>query len=107
MLAPHAADRAFIVPTPPTAPPAATTDDASADTPAARLQRLSWASLLARLWQIEATLCPRCGGRMKPAAALTDPGSIRRYLAGVGLPTEPPVIAAARPPPHQGFDFLG
>ena len=77
-----------------------------ADTPAARLQRLSWAALLARVWQIDADLCPRCGGRMKPVAALTEPASIRHYLAGVGLPTEPPAIAAARPPPQQEFDFV-
>ena len=43
---------------------------------------------------------------MQPVAAFTDPASLRHYLAGVGLPSEPPAIAAARPPPQQEFDFV-
>ena len=48
---------------------------------------------------------PIVGDRMKIIAFVTEPESIRRYLKGVGLPTEPPTIAAARPPPQAEFDF--
>ena len=36
--------------------------------------------LLARVFRIDVTVCPACGGRMKIVAALTDPASIRTYL---------------------------
>jgi hypothetical protein len=34
----------------------------------------------------------------------TEAASIRRYLEGVGLTAEPPLIAPARPPP-KSLDF--
>ena len=34
---------------------------------------------------------------MRIIATLTEAASIRRYLEGVGLPAEPPLIAPARP----------
>ena len=46
-----------------------------------------------------------CGGRLRLIAALTDPASIRRYLHGVGLPTQPPPLNPPRPPPQQEWDF--
>jgi hypothetical protein len=53
--------------------------------PATRSYRLAWASLLARIFSIDACQC-ECGGRMRIVAAVTDPASVRRYLEGVGLP---------------------
>ena len=38
-------------------------------------------------------VCDQCGGKVKIVAALTDPGSIRRYLEGVGLPARAPPMA--------------
>jgi hypothetical protein len=46
-----------------------------------------------------------CGGRMKIVAAVTDPASVRRYLKGVGLPADPPLIAPARASPQIELDF--
>jgi len=104
VLAPQARDRALIVPGP------ALTDGAEQDDPGhaplTAAQRLTWAVLLARVWQLEALVCPRCGGRMKLVAARTDGDAIRRYLTGVGLPADPPPIAPARPPPQQEFEFV-
>ena len=40
----------------------------------------SWATLLARVFRIDVTTCPDCGGPMRIIAALTDPSSIRRWL---------------------------
>ena len=42
---------------------------------------------------------------MKIVAALTEPRSIQRYLAGVGLPSRAPPIAPPRPQPQHEFDF--
>jgi len=61
--------------------------------------------LLARVFQFDVTVCDRCGGPVKIVAALTDPGSIRRYLEGVGLPARAPPIAPARPHAQQEFDM--
>ena len=105
VLAPNAADRARIVPGPKEeaceADPCAHTEP----TPAQRRHRLAWADLLQRVFRIDVTQCPICGGHMKIVAALTEPRSIQRYLAGVGLPSRAPPIAPPRPQPQHEFDF--
>ena len=112
VLAPNAADRARIVPGPETTEGAAASSSPVA--PGGPVQRLAWAQLLARVWGLDVTVCPRGGGRMQwarripqgfVALALTDPDSIRTYLTGVGLPAQPPVIAPARPPPQPELEF--
>ena len=67
--------------------------------------RLTWAALLARVFQIDVSVCPACGHKMKIIAFITDPASVRRYLEGAGLPTDAPPIAPARSPPQQEFDY--
>jgi hypothetical protein len=42
---------------------------------------------------------------MRIIAFITDPFSVRRYLEGVGLPTEAPPISKERPPPQEEFDY--
>ena len=42
---------------------------------------------------------------MRIVAAVTDPASIKRYLEGVGLPSEIPELKPARPPPQLEFQF--
>jgi hypothetical protein len=98
MLAPHAADRAHLVPCPPPHPQRA------AATPGTCACRLPWASLLARVFRLQLT-CPACGGPLRLIAALTDPDSVRTYLDGVGLDSRPPPIAPARLAPHPQFGF--
>ena len=104
LLAPNAADRARIVPGPKAehcqAPAAAETEL----TPAQRRHRLAWSDLLRRVFRVEVTVCPACGGRMKIVAALTEPRSIRRYLEGVGLPSRAPPVAPARPHPQHEIE---
>ena len=41
------------------------------------------AEALARVFALDVTVCPACGGRLRLIAALTDPASVRRYLQGV------------------------
>jgi len=50
-------------------------------------------------------VCDGCGGQVKIVAAVTDPGSIRRYLEGDGLPPRAPPIAPPRPHPQREFDM--
>jgi len=73
--------------------------------PGSTKYRLSWSALLARIFQVDVSVCPACSGKMKIIAFITDPADVRRYLKGEGLPTEAPPIAAARPPPQLEFDY--
>ena len=84
VLAPNAAGRAHIVPGPcedggDDATEAPTSDEAQ-EQPAQPAYRLSWARLLTRVFLIDVTVCPHCGGKMKIIAALTEPAAIRAYL---------------------------
>ena len=49
--------------------------------------------------------CPRCNGRRRLLAFITDPQAITRILAHLGLPTELPAIAPARAPPRSALPF--
>ena len=77
ILAPNARDRPQVVPAPPSppVPPA----DGDSPAPPLRPHRLTWAALLARVFALDVTVCPTCGGRLRWIAALTDPASVRRY----------------------------
>ena len=100
----HARQRKQIVPAPTVADEPSLEPTAVA-APQARAHRLTWACLLARVFDIDGSLCPACGGRMRLIAALTDSVSIRHYLKGTGLPADPPTIAPPRPPPQRELDF--
>jgi hypothetical protein len=49
-----------------------------------------WAELLKRTFGIDVETCPRCGGRMRLLAVITDLASAARFLRHQGEPTEPP-----------------
>ncbi len=106
VLAPNAADRDRIVPGPQEAP---TEGCSHAEQPSAPqpVYRLSWARLLARVFRVDVTECPVCGGKMKIIAALTEPVAIRKSLHGVGLASRPPPIAPSRPRPQTEFEYAG
>ena len=116
VLAPAAADRERIVPGPSqlTKPDDELADDELADDELAddeladehtdgrcRQHRVSWAKLLARVFQIDITSCIDCGGKMKIIAALTQPASIRTFLDALGLPSKAPPIAPPRQQPLE------
>ncbi len=50
-------------------------------------------------------ICERCGGTRKLLTFLTEPRTVRRILEHLGLPSEPPTIAAARPPPDPVLPY--
>ena len=69
-MAPHAVDRAQIVPGPkPVDDGIEAGESEGASTPAQRRYRLSWAVLLARVFAFELTVCDQCGGNVKIVAA--------------------------------------
>jgi hypothetical protein len=48
----------------------------------------------------DALTCPKCQGRMKLLAVIMEPDAIRKILDHLGIPSEAPRRAAARPPPQ-------
>ena len=59
--------------------------------------RLPWAVLLKRVFVTDALTCPKCQGRMKILAAITEPKAIRKILDHLGIPSEAPRRTGARP----------
>jgi hypothetical protein len=96
VLAPASTWRSRIVPKPP--PEAAVA--AEPDTPKGAKGYRPWAELLARTFAVDVLACPRCQGRMKLLAMVTDPASIARYLAAVGEASEVPRRSPSRGPPY-------
>jgi hypothetical protein len=76
-----------------------TTDHEYEQEPKRRGGYRPWAELLKRTFEIDVLSCPTCQGRMKLLAMVTDPNSIRRYLARVGEPTDLPARSSSRGPP--------
>ena len=68
--------------------------------PPARKKRLSWAELLKRVFQIDLSKCPDCGGEVKLIAVIMDRKVVRKILDHLGLPSEPPRVTPARAPPE-------
>lgn len=60
---------------------------------------MSWADLLKRVFEIDVLSCPRCGGRMKIVATLTDRSVVAAFLRSLGVSTEVPRFIPARSPP--------
>ena len=44
--------------------------------------RISWARLLAKVYDIDAEVCPSCGGKLSKVAGVTDFEEAAKYLAG-------------------------
>ena len=112
MFAPHARWRALVTacagqPITETAsatlPPPEPTLPATTRRPAS----ISWARLLARIYENRPLRCPRCQGEMRLIAFLIDPDSIRALLTHLGEPTTPPPLTPrARAPPALEIAWL-
>ena len=99
MLAPNATLRSQIVPG--EANPETDIANQADEPPLASPQaRISWAQLLTRVFAIDITTCPQCGGALTILAALEDPAVIGKILAHLELPTSPPRS------PAQAFDLF-
>jgi len=68
--------------------------------PRSRASRLSWAMLIARIYEAALPLlCPHCASPMRIVACITQPVVIDRILTHLGQPVEPPPIIPAREVP--------
>jgi hypothetical protein len=56
---------------------------------------LDWATLLKRVWSIDALACP-CGGRLRFIAVITEPEPVTEILLAMGLDSKPPARAGPR-----------
>ena len=71
-------------------------------------ERITLGALLARVFALDATVCPACGGRLRLIAALTEPAP--PFLSHVKVShayRSPPIprqfgVAAAKAPPLRG-----
>jgi hypothetical protein len=59
-----------------------------------------WAELLKRTFSVDVLECPKCKGRMKLIAMLTERESVERYLSNIGELTCVPERAPSRGPPY-------
>ena len=63
-----------------------------------RRRRTPWATLLRRVFDIDALRCPKCLTPMVVLAFITDPTVLVKILEHLGLPRTPPPAAPARLP---------
>ena len=70
---------------------------ATAELPPRRRCSPSWARLIAKVYQVDPLVCPRCGLRMTILALVSDQHSISRILGHVGLRAP----ERDRPPPAR------
>ena len=68
--------------------------------------RIAWAKLMARVGEEFPLECPGCGGDIRLIAFITDPGPIRKILAHLGEPLEPPPVSPARGPPADWGELV-
>jgi hypothetical protein len=66
--------------------------------------RMDWARLLRRSLDVDVLKCPKCDGRFRIIAAITERASVTRVLAHLGVPTEAPTVARARDPTDDASD---
>jgi uncharacterized protein (DUF983 family) len=101
VLAPNAKLRPLVVPQGPQVQQAASEARAAAECEIERLQarpnRISWARLLKRVFDIDMQHCPNCGaGDLKIIAAILERTVIEKILTHLGLNPQPPPRGRAR-----------
>ena len=62
------------------------------------LAKWDWATLLQRVWDVDALKCEGCGGRMRFIAVIKDRAVIERILRHIGEDADEPRFARARDP---------
>ena len=73
------------------------------DNLAERAPRLDGAGLLKRTFKVDVFCCPKCAGRRRVLAYLTQGAVLRRILRHLHLPDLPPPLAPAREAPQQAL----
>jgi hypothetical protein len=70
-------------------------------------QRMGWAALLKRTFEIDVLRCSSCSGRMKLVAMAVSGDAIRETLVGIGVSPRPPPIAPAKLRGLFAYDDFG
>ncbi len=60
--------------------------------------RIDWARLLRRSMGVDVLECPKCQGRLRVLAVITERQPVQRILSHLGMATEAPLLARARDP---------
>jgi hypothetical protein len=68
-------------------------------------RRIDWATLLRRVYGVDALACP-CGGRLRFVALVTEASTARAILESMGLPAEAPSFARSRDPTFESSTGL-
>jgi hypothetical protein len=68
--------------------------------------RIAWAKLMARVGEEFSLECPNCGGDIRLIAFITEPGPIRKILAHLSEPLEPPRVSPARGQPTDWGELV-
>jgi len=112
VFAPNSRDRAFVTPARRGrgSQLAAVPDEAHERTPAEQHTAMRWAQRLKRVFKIDVTTCPACGGAVKLIACIEAPGVIAKILTH--LRTQGPGAARglfpeSRAPPAGGVGGVG
>ena len=105
VLAPNSKLRSKVVPQATQIEPASDGPQANEKKPRSKRYRLSWSELLKRVFQVDITVCPDCGGQMNFIATIMDPKVIRAILESQGISAVAPRFAPARAPPQSRLSF--
>ena len=76
-------------------------------TPEQRHQAMTWAQRLKRVFNIDVSVCPKCGGDSRVIACIEDQAVIDKILAHFmkkgALPPPPELLPATRASPDTGW----
>jgi len=92
--------RPRILPEPPKEAGVALDANEEAEPRPRRCRYRPWAELMMRTFEVDVLCCPRCSGRLRLVALMTETKEIRRYLHALGEPTEAAARSPARGPPY-------
>ena len=64
-----------------------------------RLSSKGWAAMIRKIYEVDPMICPKCGGRMKIVAFITEVAVVDRIMEHLKL-----TFVAAKPPPSHVFE---
>jgi hypothetical protein len=80
--------------------------ESDVEPPPRRCRYRCWAEWMMRTFAVDVLCCPRCSGRLRLVALMTERNEIARYLRALGEPTDAPPRSAARGPPYGSSRVL-
>jgi len=64
-----------------------------------RIPSMGWAEMIRKVYEVDPMVCPKCGGRMKVVAFITEFGAVDRIIDHIKL-----TFVADKPPPSHVFE---